>query len=88
MVVHGLGGFGEKSWRSSEAHATWIHGLAAHREWQVRVIRYSYSAEEITGALYPEEAISVEAERLLQKLAELRSEQQPVSISNLLLGHD
>ncbi|RTE81426.1 hypothetical protein BHE90_004097 [Fusarium euwallaceae] len=75
VVVHGLGGLGEKSWSSSK-HPMWIKDLAVRKDWQVRIIRYSYFADDITEALYPEEAISVEAERLLQKLAELRSEQQ------------
>ncbi|KAI8713706.1 hypothetical protein NCS52_01215900 [Fusarium sp. LHS14.1] len=61
VVIHGLGGLKEKSWGSSK-HPTWIHDLAAHKDWQVRVIRYIYPAEEITEALYTEEAISVEAE--------------------------
>ncbi|KAG9497118.1 hypothetical protein J7337_011910 [Fusarium musae] len=77
VAIHGLGGQ-VKPWSSSKTN-TWIQDLAAHMNWEVRIIRYAYDATKLAGATYPEEAISSEAFTLLQKLSELRRGQQPVS---------
>ncbi|KAF5722036.1 ankyrin 1 [Fusarium mundagurra] len=76
VAIHGLGGQESKPWSSSKTD-TWIQGLAAHMNWEVRVIRYAYDATKLAEATYPEEAISSEASTLLQKLSELRRGQQP-----------
>ncbi|KAF5680495.1 ankyrin 1 [Fusarium circinatum] len=77
VAIHGLGG--GKPWSSNKTN-TWIQGLAAHMNWEVRIIRYAYDAAKLTEATYPEEAISLEASALLQKLSELRSDQKAVRI--------
>nr|RBR01853.1 hypothetical protein FVER53263_11220 [Fusarium verticillioides] len=76
VAIHGLGGQ-VKPWSSSKTN-TWIQDLAAHMNWEVRIIRYAYDATKLAGATYPEEAISSEASTLLQKLSELRRGQQPM----------
>ncbi|KAF5630512.1 ankyrin 1 [Fusarium sp. NRRL 52700] len=76
VAIHGLGGHDDKQWSSSKT-STWIQGLAAHTNWEVRIIRYAYDATKVIEATYPEDAISSEASTLLQKLGELRSDQQP-----------
>lgn len=79
VAIHGLVGPGGKPWGSSKTN-TWIQGLATQMNWEVRIIQYAYDATKITQATYPEEVISSEASTLLQKLSELRSDQQTVSI--------
>lgn len=50
-------------------------------KWEVRVVRYAYDATKLAEATYPGDAISSEASTLLQKLAELRSDQKTVRIA-------
>ncbi|KAH7473314.1 hypothetical protein FOMA001_g12560 [Fusarium oxysporum f. sp. matthiolae] len=86
VAIHGLVGPGGKPWGSSKTN-TWIQGLAAQMNWEVRLIQYAYDATKITEATYPEEAISSEASTLFQKLSELRTDQQtPLPIA--FFGHD
>ncbi|RKK12755.1 hypothetical protein BFJ66_g2615 [Fusarium oxysporum f. sp. cepae] len=86
VAIHGLVGPGGKPWGSSKTN-TWIQGLAAQMNWEVRIIQYAYDSTKITEATYPEEAISSEASTLLQKLSELRTDQQtPLPIA--FFGHD
>ncbi|EWZ35178.1 hypothetical protein FOZG_11211 [Fusarium oxysporum Fo47] len=86
VAIHGLVGRRGKPWDSSKTN-TWIQGLAAQMNWEVRIIQYAYDATKITEATYPEEAISSEASTLLQKLSELRTDQQtPLPIA--FFGHD
>ncbi|KAF5601075.1 ankyrin 1 [Fusarium pseudocircinatum] len=66
VAIHGLGGQ-DKPWGSSKTN-TWIQDLAAHMNWEVRIIRYAYDATKLAEATYPEEAIASEASTLLQKL--------------------
>ncbi|KAG5802751.1 hypothetical protein H9Q74_012333 [Fusarium xylarioides] len=83
VAIHGLG---NQDWSSSKTD-TWIQGLAAEMNWEVRIIRYAYDAAKLAEATYPEENISSEASTLLQKLVELRSNQKtPLPIA--FFGHD
>ncbi|KAF5691387.1 ankyrin protein 1 [Fusarium denticulatum] len=74
VAIHGLGDL-DKPWSSSKTN-TWIQDLAAHMNWEVRIIRYAYHATKLAEATHPEEAIASEASALLQKLSELRRGQQ------------
>ncbi|KLP12329.1 ankyrin 1 [Fusarium fujikuroi] len=86
VAIHGLGDQESRQWSSSKTE-TWIQDLASHMKWEVRVIRYAYDATKLAEATYPEDAISSEASALLQKLAELRSDQKtPLPIA--FFGHD
>ncbi len=78
VAVHGLYGPREKTW-SSEKHSSWLKHLVVTEGWEARVIKYVYNAEDMARSLYTRKAISREALRLLQKLAELRRGQDPVS---------
>ncbi|KAF4455941.1 hypothetical protein F53441_1808 [Fusarium austroafricanum] len=77
IAINGLSGHQEKTWASIEG-TTWIRDLAGKLNWEVRTIGYRYDVDNITGAVYPDEAIMDEAFILLEKLCELRSDQQPV----------
>lgn len=82
MAVHGLYGLNEKSW--AEQESSWLKSLAISNDWQVRVIRYGWSAEDLATSLYARKAITREALKLLNKLAELREGQD--SVSSVLLS--
>ncbi|KAG5747480.1 hypothetical protein H9Q70_009843 [Fusarium xylarioides] len=78
VAIHGLGGQ-DKAWNSSKTN-TWIQGLAALLNWEVRIIRYAYDATEFAEATYPEDTISSQASILLQRLDKLRRGQKAALI--------
>jgi hypothetical protein len=78
VAVHGLYDPSKKTW-SSEKYSSWLKHLVVTKGWEARVIQYGYNTEDMARLLYTRKAISREALRLLQKIAELRRGQDPVS---------
>jgi len=56
-----------------------LKDLAVQKSWETRVVRYSWDAEELKKDLYRREAITREALKLLESVAELRKDQAQVS---------
>lgn len=53
--------------------------MAVQKSWETRVVRYSWDVAELKKDLYRREAITKEALKLLEIVAELRKDQVQVS---------
>jgi hypothetical protein len=54
--------------------------MAVDNGWEARIMRYAWNTADLTKALYTRAAIRSEALKLLEKVAELRKEQDTVSL--------
>jgi len=78
VAVHGFHSPSEGAWKGAK-DSSWLKDIAVEKDWNARIIQYCYSSKEITASLYTRKAIRREALMLLEKLAELRRENDHVS---------
>jgi hypothetical protein len=77
VAVHGL--YGNNQCWSSKKGGSWLKGMAVSKDWEARVIQFGWESDELAKSLYTRIGIKKEALRLLDKLVELRKEQDSVS---------